>query len=313
MSWKDKAVALYRRFGTPAKFAARLVLGAVVPGGSAVVDLIGQALDCVHETAKDNLEIDEERLPAATAADLKRLEEMLDVLGGDLAGLTEQITALEGLPDAATKILDVALKTDDRCRVALHKLDALAQGFDALGQQNAELLRGQGCSAGMLEEMLPLMRRMAGVADFVDDLCAGGLSAAEFRGALADFRDGMRALARGRVAEANARLEEVARARPTSAAAAVAVAAAQAAKQDLAEAQKTMVRAVRLRPQDAGLADLSRRMTQASQTMPAAQPVPSQEPPKVAAVLDGWRWKCCWAAAAGGRCSRRLAAARCGR
>ena len=94
-------------------------------------------LDCVHETAKDNLEIDEDQLPAATAADLERVAEMLDVLGGDLAGLTEQVAALEGLPEAATKILDVALKTDERCRAALHKLDALAQGFDALGKQNA--------------------------------------------------------------------------------------------------------------------------------------------------------------------------------
>ncbi len=127
MSWKDKALTLVKRFGTPVKFAAKLVVGALVPGGSAVVTLVEAALDCVHETAKDNLEIDEDQLPAATAADLKRVEEMLDVLGGDLAGLTEQVAALEGLPEAATKILDAALKTDDRCRAALHKLDALAQ------------------------------------------------------------------------------------------------------------------------------------------------------------------------------------------
>ena len=191
MSWKEKVVGLYRRFGRPVKFAARLVVGAFVPGGSAVVDLIGQALDCVHETVKDNLEIDEERLPAATAADLKRLEELLDVLGGDLAGLTEQIAALEGLPEAATKILDVALKTDDRCRAALHKLDALAQGFDALSKQNEELLRGQGYSIGMQEQMLPLMQRTAGVADFVDELRAAGLTAREFAAALAEMRQGI--------------------------------------------------------------------------------------------------------------------------
>jgi formylglycine-generating enzyme required for sulfatase activity len=54
MSWKEKALALVKRFGTPVKFTAKLVVGAVVPGGSAVVDLVGQVLDCVHETAKDN-------------------------------------------------------------------------------------------------------------------------------------------------------------------------------------------------------------------------------------------------------------------
>jgi formylglycine-generating enzyme required for sulfatase activity len=289
MSWKNKAVALYRRFGAPVKFAAKLVLGAFVPGGSAVVELVGQLLECVHETAKDNLEIDESRLPAATEADRKRVEEMLGVLGGDLAGLTEQVAALEGLPDAALKILDAALITDDRCRAALHKLDALAQGFDALGKQSAELLRGQGYAAGILEEMLPLMRKTAAVADFVDELCAAGLTAAEFRSALAAFRDGLHAMAKGRAPEAEARLEEVARSRPTSAAAAVAVAAAQTANQDLSGAQQALVRAVRLRPQDAGLAELSRRATQAAQTTPAARPAPSQEPPKVGVVLDGWR------------------------
>ena len=289
MSWKEKVVGLYRRFGAPVKFAAKLVVGAIVPGGSAVVELVGQALDCVHETARDNLEIDEERLPAATAADLKRIEEMLDMLGGDLAALTEQIAALEGLPDAAMKILDIALKTDDRCRAALHKLDALAQGFDALGQQIAELLRGQGYAAGMLAELLPLMRRMTGVANFVDDLCAEGLSAAEFRKALAEFGAGMRAMAQGRVKEASAQLEEVAWRRPKSAAAAVAVAAAQTANQDLAGAQKTMVRAVRLRPQDAELAELSRGVTQASRTTPGGTAPSSQEPPKAGAVLDGWK------------------------
>ena len=290
MSWKDKVVGLYRRFGAPVKFAAKLVVGAFVPGGSAVIDLIGQALDCVHETVKDNIEIDESRLPAGTAADLKRVEEMLDVLGGDLAGLTEQIAALEGLPEAATKILYVALKTDDRCRAALHKLDALAQGFDVLNKQNAELLRGQGYAAGMLDELLPLMRRTAGVADFVDDLRAAGLNAAEFMAALAEFREGMRAMARGRVVEAGAKLEEVARSRPTSAAAAVAVAAVQTAKLDLSGAQKTMVRAVRLRPQDAGLAELSQRVTRLSQTTPPPPPSPPPvSSPTVGAVLDGWR------------------------
>ena len=73
-------------------------------------------------------------MPAATAADLQRLEDVLDVLGGDLAALTEQMAALEGLPEQATRILDVALATDDRCRAALRKLDGLAQGFDVLRQ-----------------------------------------------------------------------------------------------------------------------------------------------------------------------------------
>ena len=67
------------------------MLGAALPGGSAVVDLVGQLLDCIHETAKDQIELDEAQAPAAAEADLKRVEEMFDVLSGDLAALTAQV------------------------------------------------------------------------------------------------------------------------------------------------------------------------------------------------------------------------------
>ncbi len=103
MSWKTKAVALYKRFGAPVKFAAKLILGSFLPGGSAVVELVSSALDCVHETVKDNLEVDDSKMPDATAADLGRLEVVLDVLAGDLGALTLKIAALQGLPDQAAR------------------------------------------------------------------------------------------------------------------------------------------------------------------------------------------------------------------
>jgi hypothetical protein len=142
MSWKEKVVGLYKRFGSPVKFAAKLVLGSVVPGGSAVVELVGVALDCVHETVRDQIEFDEAKMPAATAADLQRLEDVLDVLGGDLGALTAQMASLEQLPEVAKQQLDVALATDDRCRAALGKLDVLAKGFDVLREQNVKILKG---------------------------------------------------------------------------------------------------------------------------------------------------------------------------
>ena len=42
MSWKDKVVGqLQAAPAAPVKFAAKLIVGAVVPGGSAVVELVG--------------------------------------------------------------------------------------------------------------------------------------------------------------------------------------------------------------------------------------------------------------------------------
>jgi len=146
MSWKEKVVGLYRRFGTPVKFAAKLVLGSVVPGGSAVVELVGAALDCVHESVRDQIELfelDEAKMSAVSAADLQRLEGVLDILGGDLGALTAQMAALEHLPEVAKRQLDVALATDERCKAALHKLDQLARGIEGLhgkaDQMNAKL------------------------------------------------------------------------------------------------------------------------------------------------------------------------------
>src|SRR2546423_1744311 len=45
MSWNDKALSLVRRCGPAAKFAAKVVLGAVLPGSPAIVELVGDALE----------------------------------------------------------------------------------------------------------------------------------------------------------------------------------------------------------------------------------------------------------------------------
>ncbi len=93
MAWKLKAKELYKRYGAPAKFAAKLVLGTVVPGSSEVVELIEKALDCAHETTKDNLD--------ASPGDLERVEQTLDVLMGELQPLMAKLAPLEQLPDLA--------------------------------------------------------------------------------------------------------------------------------------------------------------------------------------------------------------------
>jgi hypothetical protein len=76
----------------------------------------------------------------------------------------------------------------------------------------------------------------------------------------------------------------------------------------------TLLRAVRLRPQDAELAELQRQVTHMSQ--PRATPVdrsPDRKgAPRVGDVLDGWRLEELRGGAAGGRCSARCAAIRCG-
>jgi hypothetical protein len=70
MRWKDKALGLCKRFGAPAKFAAKLTLGTLLPSSPAVVERVCGVLDCVHEIAKDNLEFDAAQMPAASIDDV---------------------------------------------------------------------------------------------------------------------------------------------------------------------------------------------------------------------------------------------------
>src|SRR5262249_37519702 len=144
----------------------------------------------------------------------------------------------------------------------------------------------------MIEEMLPLMRRLAGVADFVEGLRGADISPARFAELLHGFQQGVHELGVGRTHEAVAALEQATREQPDSAPAAGAVAAAQAADRDLYGAESGLTRAVRLRPEDGELADLQRRVTRATRagvTPSAAEAEKAAPRPRVSDTLDGWR------------------------
>src|SRR6185437_604360 len=148
-------------------------------------------------------------------------------------------------------------------------------------------------AAGMLEELLPLMRRVVGVVDFVEELRAASLGLADFHKNLHAFQDGARALGLGRVVEAEPLFLELAQEQPQSGATATALAAAQVAAQDLPAAEKSLARAARLCPADAELVDLHRRVTVVSQGATLSQSrsttASGRRRVKVGDVLDGWR------------------------
>src|SRR5262249_5345914 len=134
---------------------------------------------------------------------------------------------------------------------------------------------------GMLEEMLPLLRRVAGVADFVEELRSAGVPLGELCASLTSFRQGAGALARGEVSEAAALLGEVARSRPE-------LASAQAAGAAAAEVASTG--AAGLGPDAAGGAAVSRRGTRRGGDTPAGSPTgPKARGPQVGDLLDGWQ------------------------
>jgi GTP1/Obg family GTP-binding protein len=152
---------LCKKYGSSAKFAATTILGAVVPGSPAVISLVEQAFDAAQKSGQDDWEINVANQLQTTADNQVRLEQVLDVLGSELQHVFAQMASLQQMPEVARQMLEVARANDARCQEAARKLDGIAHRFDRLEKQNNQLLAGQLRATGVLEEMLPAVRRLA--------------------------------------------------------------------------------------------------------------------------------------------------------
>ncbi len=162
MAWQSKVLELCKKYGGAAKFAAKTILGAVIPGSPAVIDLVEQAFDAAQKSAQDEWEMNLSKSIQTTAENQVRLEEMLDVLGGELQYLFAQMASLEQMPDLAQQMLAVARANDARCLEAVQKLDFIASRFSRLEEQNSQILRNQQRTVQQGEEVLTLVRKISG-------------------------------------------------------------------------------------------------------------------------------------------------------
>jgi TPR repeat protein len=285
MAWNDRALSICGKLGPAAKFAAKTVLNAVIPGSPAVVELVCDAFECVADSARA---ADIDRALGASPEDLKRLEQVLTILDTDLHTAMAQVADLQDVPDKAERILNLTLTLDERSQAAMRQLDAIARRFDRLEQQNRELLARQGYAAGLLEEMMAMMRRLAGIADYVDELRASGLQSRACADQMLIYQQGVVALMAGQTERAGERLGAVARDVPRSATAAVAVAGVEILGQNLAGVESSLRRAARLRPGDVELTDLSRRLTDYTHAPKSSGAGVEARLPRTGDVLDGW-------------------------
>ncbi len=111
----------------------------------------------------------------------------------------------------------------------LHELDNLARAFDRLEQQNRALLEMQNYTSAALMKMLTFMQRLAGIADFVDDLRMTQTAPEDFCGQLMRFQAGAHALATGKPRQAEEEFNNLAVAQPRSPAVRIGLGTAQAA------------------------------------------------------------------------------------
>src|SRR5262249_3244214 len=256
MSWKTKLLELCKKYGAAAKFAATTIMGAVLPGSPAVVSLVEQAFDSAEKKADNEWQIAVGRHIEATTADLDRLADMFDVLLGDMQHVTAQVARLQALPDVAGQIVETALVLDTRCQESARRLEALACRFERLEVQQQQLLSGQ-------EEMLPLLRRTVGVCDYVQELRSSGLTPYALGGMLRSSQQALQMLAAGQLADAEKSLSGMSSERPQFATTTIALAAVQTVGRQFVQAEQSLGRARRLRPQDSELTELHSRVTAA--------------------------------------------------
>ena len=131
MSWFTSARDLVVRWGKPVRFAAKHVIAAV-PGGSLVADMVDKVLECVQDTAEDQAQADVRIRSQLSEQELQQIAGILAECQGQLSGLMQQLVALDGLPDAADRIIRMQRATDERIQAGFANLARFAEQFDRI-------------------------------------------------------------------------------------------------------------------------------------------------------------------------------------
>ena len=153
MSWQSKVLGLVKKYGSPAKFAASTILNAVIPGSPFVIALVEEAFDSVQKTAQDDWESNLSKQMKTSADNQTRLEQVLEILGGDLKHLFAKVASYETRPEIARKLVEASRQNDARLQAAVEILGGVAHRFDHLEQLTSQVLAGQQKTHGKIEEL----------------------------------------------------------------------------------------------------------------------------------------------------------------
>jgi len=278
MTFLQKLRTFVKRCGTPAKFVAKSIIGVAIPGSGPVLELIDKAIDCAHETARDNLEA------LASPEDLDHLEKMFDVLLGEMQGVVDHLRRLEDMPDLARETLNTALSIKPHCIAAAKMLRDQGIQLSAMQTELKKLATGQ-------EDLRDVYRRLYGAhLDYIEEQRLHHVSPAELDERLKRIEEGILAVRGGAAERAEAIFSDLSAKQPESAVLTVAVAASQAAGYKFDRVVKTLQRASQLSPGDVKLAEMSRVATEhwGGDTPPPQPPPPAIKRPMPGDTLDGW-------------------------
>lgn len=257
MSLKDACLKLVGKYGSAASTIAKAVLNVVAPGSGTLLTIAEKALDAtgkMSESLEEGQWRDElrERL-GVQDAELQRLGEVFEFLLGPLSLLCERAQTfadqLEELPDVIAK----AIAENPSLSTAFHGIESVKIQLESFQVDLRKIAKNQ-------TEAIPVYERMSGVADYFDELRAANVKPRDFANFILRHREIVVQIERGDTAAADCDINVLRRAIPKSASMPILEAAAAVRDGDYPAAQRALGVAVRLRPSDAQLLEISRRV-----------------------------------------------------
>lgn len=285
MAWADSVAILTSRYGSTAKKVAASVVTAMFPGCGIAVQLVESAFEIAKDAAKDHLDAQLIRVTKANSQDIGRLNHMMEHLTGSMAKVCSEAQTMLNNPERIQEMVCKALQDDPTLLKVQRSVDDLAGRFSVIERQNRQLLDGH-------DEMLPLLRRMSGLANFVDELTASGVTGRDLAQILRQKAEIQQKISHRQGADAIALLHALPASVQTVPSLLTLEAAARVVSHDYGEAVPLLRDAARQKPNDAELGEMWRQVTVVSGM--ASTPKPSSSGvsiPRVDAgmVLDGYR------------------------
>jgi serine/threonine protein kinase len=289
MSLLQNCLGLVRKYGVATKVVATGVLNVVAPGSGTLVELAGQAIEAASHASEGLVEEQFRRELLARVsqndAELARLGQLLEFLAGPLAKVCDKAASFADQPQDLPDIVNRAIAADPSLTQVLHQIGNLKEQF-AVFQADIRRL------ADRQDEAAPVYVRMNRVADYFDELWQAGIPPKEFVRLLQDRTQVVNSIQQGQTAGVDSLIREMGSMLPQSASVPLLEAAVAVREFNYPAAQRELATAVRLKPSDGELLELSRRVTTLAtrSTVRQASSTTSAESKRLQPgdTLDGW-------------------------
>jgi len=243
---------IIQKFGAPAMaFAARSILGAILPGAPVIADVAGEVVGLASPAAKT---------PAVSVADFQKVQHALERMSDQMNGLTETVARFSGniatdYPNRTPELIVAKLRTQVS-QTVLDGFQTFAEQLEFLEKQNRQLLQAHQIAEERQTQMLCLLERMASIARFVGELRASQATVEEFSTRLRAFQVGEKALAEWNLTQAQDAFSSLQQQLPESVAAAIGLGTAQLAVGETNKGLETLAHAADMGNGDLTLTEL---------------------------------------------------------